>query len=138
LSRQWGALYIKYATSKNGIDWDRNNISSIPPSNEFEATACPCVLKDTGIYKMWYSRRNLVNFRTDRDQSYRAGYAESKNGIDWTRLDNKVDIDISEYGWDSEAIAYPYVVKIHDKLVIFYNGNGFGKTGFGYATYEQE
>jgi hypothetical protein len=53
-------------------------------------------------------------------------------------MDAKVGIDISEKGWDSEAIAYPYVIKVREKWYMFYNGNGFGKTGFGYAEYEQD
>jgi len=127
--------HIKYATSSNGIDWVRNNISCIPPSDEFEATARPCVLKDNGIYKMWYSKRSIINFRSDKKHSYRPGYAESEDGINWERLDGKVGIDVSDEGWDSEALAYPYVIKIKNKLIMFYNGNGFGKTGFGYAEY---
>ncbi len=128
--------HIKYATSKNGIDWKRENISCIPPNNAFEATARPCVIKDENLYKMWYSRRNLNEFRTDSKNSYRAGYAESLDGINWERLDEQAGIGLSKSGWDSEAIAYPYVIKIKNKLVMFYNGNGFGKTGFGYAIYE--
>ncbi len=128
--------HIKYATSQNGIDWFRENITCIPPESEFEATARPCVIKEMGIYRMWYSKRNLVNFRTNYKNAYRPGYAESEDGINWKRLDSKVEIDISDSGWDSEAIAYPYVIKVNDKLLMFYNGNGFGKTGFGYAEYE--
>lgn len=128
--------HIKYATSKNGIDWIRNNILCIPPRDEFEATARPCVIKENGKYKMWYSRRNLVDFRTNVKNSYRPGYAESIDGINWERLDDKLGLELSETGWDSEAIAYPYVIKIKGKYVMFYNGNGFGKSGFGYAVYE--
>ena len=128
--------HIKYATSFDGVDWKRENIVCIPPSNEFEATARPCVIKENGIYKMWYSKRSLIDFRTNPKNSYRAGYAESFDGINWKRLDQEVGIDVSEKGWDSEAIAYPYIIKANDKLIMFYNGNGFGKTGFGYAIYE--
>ena len=127
--------HIKYATSLNGIDWERKNISCILPSHEFEAVARPCVIKDKGLYKMWYSKRSLINFRTEKTHSYRPGYAESNDGISWVRFDKSVGIDVSEMGWDSEAISYPYVLKVVDKLIMFYNGNGFGKTGFGYAEY---
>lgn len=130
--------HIKYATSLNGIDWNRDNITCIPPVNEFEATARPCVIKENGIYKMWYSKRSLIDFRTNIRNSYRAGYAESTDGVKWIRIDAKVGIDISEKGWDSEAIAYPYVIKVKENWYMFYNGNGFGKTGFGYAEYEQD
>lgn len=136
--RQAGNPYhIKYAESENGIDWRRENVNCILPKNALEATARPCVIKDGSLYKMWYSRRDIIDFRTDKNHSYRAGYAESPDGLHWRKLDEKVGIDISEKkeDWDSEAIAYPYVLKLKHKLVLFYNGNNFGKTGFGYAEY---
>ena len=128
--------HIKYGTSENGIDWKREDAICIPPSDEFEATARPSVIKDRSGYKMWYSKRNLVDFRTEAKQSYRPGYAESKDGIHWQRLDERLELSLSDEGWDSEAIAYPYVREIGGKLVMLYNGNGFGATGFGYAVYE--
>jgi predicted GH43/DUF377 family glycosyl hydrolase len=128
--------HIKYGTSKNGIDWKREDAICIPPSDEFEVTARPSVIKDRSGYKMWYSKRNLVDFRTEAKQSYRPGYAESEDGVHWQRLDEKLDLSLSDEGWDSEAIAYPYVREIGGKLVMLYNGNGFGATGFGYAVYE--
>jgi len=129
--------HIKYATSRNGLDWVRNNTNCINPSNRYEATARPCILKMNNIYKMWYSKRDIRNFRTNKSRSYRPGYAESYDGINWDRKDHLVGIKISKNGWDSTAIAYPYVIKVKDKLVMFYNGNDFGKSGFGAAIYEE-
>ena len=40
-------------------------------------------------------------------------------------------IDVSESGWDSEMISYPYIVEGEGELFMFYNGNGFGRSGFG-------
>jgi predicted GH43/DUF377 family glycosyl hydrolase len=57
----------------------------------------------------------------------------SHDGIHWERKDDETGITVSEKGWDSEAIAYPYCIKVKNKWIMFYNGNGFGKTGFGYA-----
>jgi len=132
--------HIKYATSENGIDWRRDNISCIKPKTDLEATARPSVLKEIvdgkAIYRMWYSRRDLLDFRIDKKHDYRAGYAESSDGINWNRMDEQVGIDVSSEGWDSNAIAYPYVIRIKNQLIMFYNGNGFGKTGFGYAILE--
>ena len=51
--------------------------------------------------------------------SYRPGYAESTDGVHWRRLDENLDFPVSDDGWDSEAIAYPYVRKIAGKLVMF-------------------
>ena len=82
---------------------------------------------------MFYSFRNNVNYRSDVNASYRIGYAESTDGLDWTRKDEATGIDRSPAGWDSEMMAYPYVVIHQNKRYLFYNGNGFGKSGFGYA-----
>lgn len=126
--------HIKYATSENGIDWKRDNILCILPKNELEVSARPCVFHEDGIYKMFYSRRDILNFRTDKKHGYRGGYAESIDGINWERKDELFLLSPSDDdGWDSEAIAYPYLLKLGDKKIIFYNGNGFGRSGFGYA-----
>jgi hypothetical protein len=33
-------------------------------------------------------------------------------------------------------IAYPCVVRVGEKILMFYAGNGFGRDGFGYAELE--
>jgi predicted GH43/DUF377 family glycosyl hydrolase len=126
--------HIKYAESKNAFDWVREGHVAIDYKNENEAgLARPTVLKTGGKYRMWYSRRNLIGYKTDKSASYRIGYAESVDGKNWTRLDEQAGIDISPEGWDSEMICYPCAVEWDDKLFLFYNGNGFGRTGIGYA-----
>jgi len=42
-----------------------------------------------------------------------------------------VGIGLSEDGWDSEMICYPFVFRHKDKTYMLYCGNGYGKTGFG-------
>ncbi len=128
--------HIKYATSHDGIDWIRNNVDCILPLHELEVVARPSVLFENGVYKMWYSKRRIDGFRINSQNGYRGGYAESYDGVKWKRLDEMFGIGLSENDWDSEAIAYPYVFKLKGKYIMLYNGNGFGKTGFGYAIYE--
>lgn len=131
--------HIKYATSQNGIDWIKSYTTCIKPQDEFECTARPSVIKEDGKYRMWYSKRNMINFRTDYRNGYRGGFAVSDDGINWTRKDDEFGLDISSNpsDWDGQAIAYPYVIRVKDKLVMFYNGNGFGRTGFGYAILDE-
>lgn len=128
---------IKYAESLDGVQWNRNNDVCIHYKHDKEANARPSVIKENGIYKMWYCYRGSVDYRTNIEQSYRIGYAESKDGINWTRKDDEVGIDRSENGWDSEMMAYPYVYEHKGKKYMLYNGNGFGKTGFGYAVLDK-
>lgn len=125
---------IKYAVSDDGIHWktDLNNICI--PAGINEALAKPCVIKTKDKYLMWYSTRKTLDFRTNREKSYRIGYAESQDGFKWVRKDQEVGIDVSDAGWDSEMIAYANVIEQNDRYVMFYNGNGFGQSGIGYAT----
>jgi predicted GH43/DUF377 family glycosyl hydrolase len=127
--------HIKFATSENGIDWNKAYKTCIKPRNEFECTARPSVVMEHGKYLMWYSRRSMVDFRTNCQNGYRGGYAESVDGVNWMRKDDEFGLEVSDdpSDWDGAAIAYPYVIKLKNQYVMFYNGNGFGKTGFGYA-----
>jgi hypothetical protein len=117
--------HIKSAESKDGINWERAGIICVDFKSEDEyAIARPCVLREDGLYKMWYSYRG---------KSYRIGYAESKDGLHWERKDEQAGIDVSELGWDSEMIEYPFVFDHKGKRYMLYNGNDYGKTGIGLA-----
>lgn len=116
---------IKYAESKDGINWVREGKVAINYENDQDyAFGRPFVLKENEIYKMWYA------FRGDH---YLIGYAESKDGINWERKDKEVGIDVSTEGWDSEMIEYPCIFDWKGKRYMLYNGNGYGKTGIGLA-----
>ncbi len=126
--------HIKYAESADGVHWQREGIVCIDFRSDAEAGIVrPSVIKDGSLYRMWYSFRGLKHYRTDKSSSYRIGYAESPDGIAWARKDEDLGLDISASGWDSEMTAYPYVYVHGEQRYMFYNGNGFGKSGFGYA-----
>lgn len=121
--------HIKYAESDDGIHWQRNGLVAIDFANDKEyAISRPSVLWDKDRWKMWYSFRG---------QAYRIGYAESVDGKQWKRLDDQVGIDVSVAGWDSDMIEYPFVFDHKGQRYMLYNGNGYGKTGFGLAILEQ-
>ena len=129
--------HLKYAESDDGIDWTRAGVVAIDYKDEGEGgISAATILKEDGLYHMWYSYRRATGYREDRASSYRIGYAESADGLQWTRKDEAAGITISDEGWDSEMIAYPCVVRYGDKRFMFYNGNGFGRTGIGYAVSE--
>ena len=126
---KWNAPYqIKYAESEDGINWNRKGIVCIKLRKDENGIGRSTIIKVKDEYRMWYP------YSTDR---YRIGYAESIDGIKWNRKDKLVGINISDKGWDSESIEYPSIF-VHNKIkYMLYNGNGFGKTGFGYATSAQ-
>lgn len=132
---QWGKTQetmqhiIKYAESSDGIHWHRTNHIAVHLQHPGEyALSKPFVIKDQALYKMWYSYR-----ANGAIQTYRIGYAESKDGWNWERMDHKAGIDVSPEGWDSQMISYPYVFKHENQWFMLYNGNEYGKSGFGYA-----
>ena len=125
-----------YAISKDAILWKPSGKIIVNPIGSYEADCKPSIIEKNGIYHMWFSKRGSHNFRCPGETSYRLGYAYSTDLINWTRDDTKAGIEISEDGWDSDMICYPHIVKVENKYLMFYNGNGFGKSGFGYAELE--
>jgi predicted GH43/DUF377 family glycosyl hydrolase len=124
--------HIKYAESDDGIDWQRNGTVCMDYADEKETRiARPRVIHRGDTYRMWYCYAH-------GEQGYRIGYAESSDGKDWERMDDSVGITVSATGWDSQMMAYPYIVEHVDDLYMFYNGNEYGETGFGIAVLEEE
>src|SRR5260221_370189 len=119
-------VVVRTAVSDDGLRWDGETRVSVEPEGEDYAIGRPCVVRDGGLYRMWYSIRSFV-------RPYRIGYAESRDGVSWTRLDDDAGIGRSDQGWDSEMICFPYVVDAGDRRYLFYNGNRHGATGFGVA-----
>jgi len=122
---------IKYATSKDGEFWEKHGLAIPYELGVAQAFSRPTVIKDENGYHMWYS------FRSGDGTKYRIGYSHSQDGLSW---DRKADsgIDVSENGWDSEMICYPFVFEHNDKKYMLYNGNDYGKSGFGLAVMENE
>lgn len=120
---------IKYAESTDGITWQREGKVAIEIQNEAEyAFSKPCVLKENGVYKMWYSFRGQPGL-----DAYRIGYAESLDGRNWTRHDEQVRFVGEASEWDCDAQSYPFIMDWRGQRFMFYNGNRYGKTGFGLA-----
>lgn len=119
--------HIRYLESVDGLKWvgEGKQINFEIAEDEF-GFGRPFLIFDKGIFQMWYSIRK-------KSIPYRIGYAESSDGINWVRKDSMVGINVSNVGWDSEMICYPAIVKAQSKTFLFYNGNGNGKSGFGYA-----
>lgn len=131
--------HIKYAESADGIHWRREGRVCIDFKNEQEAGIVrPTLLQDENGYRMWFSCRSGHGYRSNREQAYRIGYAESADGLSWQRQDEKAGISPSAAGWDSQMLAYPCVHRCGNSIYLFYNGNGFGRSGFGYARARKE
>ena len=119
---------IKMARSKDGINWSRDGSTAIGLTPPERNIARPSVIRDADGYRMWYSVAS--------GHGYALAYAESLDGEDWTRLHEGGGLLKSDDGFDSQAVAYPNVIRIGEKTFMFYNGNGFGRTGLGVAVEE--
>lgn len=120
--------HIKYAESKNGVDWHREGLISIDYAYSDETNiARPWIIKENNVYKAFFSYSR-------GKQGYRIGYAESHDGgYKFERKDQEVNLNISERWFENDSIAYPAVI-IHNNLkYIFYNGDNFGKHGIALA-----
>jgi hypothetical protein len=121
---------IKYAESSDGINWIRKGIVSVDYKSQDESRVSRAsVIKEDGIYKMWHCYAMGSG-------GYRMGYAESGDGLRFERMDEKVGLDVSDSGWDSEMVCYPHVFTHKGQKVMLYCGNGYGRTGFGCAVME--
>jgi len=84
---------------------------------------------------MWFCHRGSKDFR-EGGEAYRIGYARSADLRHWERDDHAAGFEMSVSGWDAKMFAYPCVVDTPAGTLMFYNGNGFGASGFGWARLE--
>jgi predicted GH43/DUF377 family glycosyl hydrolase len=118
---------IKMAHSDDGKYWKRDGTICIDfKSNLEHALARPYVIYDKGLWKMWFSHKS-------NGTTYRLGYAESLDGIQWGRMDRLTGFDISDQGFDDDMVEYAALVRHNGKLFLFYNGNDYGYHGIGLA-----
>ena len=116
---------IKFASSEDGLAWRPHADVCIDFADAAEyALAKPCVLLIEGRFVMWYSYRGM---------SYLPGLAVSEDGVHWRRHDKRVGIAPSAQGWDSAMLCYPFILERNEDFFMFYNGNGYGASGLGFA-----
>lgn len=119
--------------------WGKFSDTIIDFKNNEEGGICrPSIIVENNNWHMWYCYRDLWDYRNNKQHSYKIGYAMPNFDIRdrWIRKDEDCLLELSSQGWDSEMLCYPYVIKFKDLYYMFYNGNGFGTSGFGYATLE--
>ncbi|MBR1942919.1 hypothetical protein IJ843_04210 [bacterium] len=120
---------LRYMESPDGIHYQNTPGEVIlPVADGFFRIGKPYIVKENGLYKMFYSDGG------DDGALYKLAYAESKDGIKWT----KKDINIPPSDWDCEMAEYPSFIRINGKGYLFYNGNKYGYHGFGYAELIEE
>lgn len=117
---------VRYIESEDGKTIPNKGAVVLRTTKNEYRIGRPYVVKDGKNYLMFYG------YSTE-EMPYRLGFAVSSDGLNWTRKDEDIGIDLSESGWDSEMMAYPCFLALKEKKYLFYNGNNYGRGGFGYA-----
>lgn len=123
---------IGYATSADGLEWERRAEPVLWPELPWEkyCTMCPHVNWDAEEkkFKMWYSAGRM-------QESDEIGYAESYDGIRWTKHpNNPVFTPDRNCYWEMSKVEACFVMKRPDYYYMFYLGiSGDAKAAAGLA-----
>ncbi len=118
---------LRHLTSADGKVWPgRGQIVMDYDDPDIHGFGRPYIWKENSMYKMLYSTRYM-------SVGYRLGYAESLDGMSWQRRDEKLNFIPSGDAWDSEMQCFGVLAEHNGRHFMFYNGNGYGKSGVGCA-----
>jgi hypothetical protein len=130
-----GLFRIGYAESTDGISWNKhtgNPVLAVGGVGTWDeaGVASPVVIKVGSTYKMWYTGK-------DASEILRIGYAESTDGITWTKSTSNPVLDKGT-GWEALGVGSPAVILDGGTYKMWYSGkSGSGPLGdlkIGYAT----
>jgi hypothetical protein len=126
---------IGHATSADGIEWVKEEARCIISDRigPDESQALPTVIAIDNRYHMFFCYRESFDFRKTQGRGYRIGHAWSDDLVDWNRDDQQPQLMGSHGEWDSDMQCYPHVFQCDGKVYLLYNGNEFGRYGFGLA-----
>ena len=120
---------VNYIVSKDGKSFGNlgKEIISIDPNVE-HGLGRPQICEFKDFILVFYTRR-FINHK------YGMGVALSSDFKNWERIDHWLDpISHGPHGdFDSDMVYFPAFIDTGKNQFLFYNGNGYGKDGFGFA-----
>ncbi|RBH90936.1 hypothetical protein BRL93_11300 [Xanthomonas oryzae pv. oryzae] len=96
-----------------------------PQGNEYRIGR-PRVYRLGKCYLMYFTRGDIHG-------GYVPGIAFSDDGVRWERDDSQLGLALSDDGWDAQTLCYPALIQHGERVLMFYNGNAMGHSGFGLA-----
>lgn len=129
---------IGHARSTDGVNWCKKEACQIIPDRlgPTESQALPTVIQIDGVHHMFFCYRESFDFRSAKGRGYRIGHAWSTDLVNWTRDDEACGLEGARGEWDEDMQAYPHVFECDGSIYLLYNGNAFGRDGFGAARLE--
>lgn len=117
---------IKYLETEDLLSLDEDGTVVLNTINDEYRVGRPWVVKtDNDKYAMFFGYGSINN-------TYKIGLAKSIDALIWERVDNDIfNFHSSLLDWDNQMNAYPSFVNINKRKLLFYNGNDYGKMGFG-------
>jgi hypothetical protein len=130
---------IGHAESTDGIHWVKEEARQIVADRlgADESQALPTVTEVDGRHHMFFCYRQTFDFRGNKERGYRIGHAWSEDLSNWTRDDDNPGLEVPPGDWDSDMQCYPHVFQCDGEVYLLYNGNEFGRYGFGLAVLER-
>ncbi|MDH6028037.1 hypothetical protein [Vibrio splendidus] len=124
---------LNFAESSNGHQWEQKGLAIPYELGKAQAFSRPTYVKINDKEHLWFS------YRSGTGEKYRIGHSlKSESGLWQLNVENPgIDVSQEKEAWDSEMICYPSILKHKHKTYMFYNGNGFGKSGIGLAVLEE-
>ena len=126
---------IGYATSNYGITWTHyasNPVLTSGASGSWDDYGVygPCVIKEGGTYKMWYTGYSASS------KVAQIGYATSTDGSSWTKHSSNPVLTIGSSGkWDEAGVGAPSVIKDGSTYKMWFGGSDVAQWWqIGYAT----
>ena len=124
---------IKEARSLDLVQWTPSDavvvdVAGATDPAEF-AISRPVILREPdNSLSMWYARRR---------PHYELGFARSVDGNRWQRRDQDLRFVGTPEAWEDKERTYPFVFDHDGRRYMLYNGNGYGREGFGIAILEE-
>ena len=130
---------IGHATSADGVKWIKEEALQIVPDRlgADESQALPTVVRIGSRHHLFFCYRQSFDFRTNPGRGYRIGHAWSDDLVNWHRDDDDPELTAEPDGWDSDMQCYPHAFTLDGEVYLLYNGNQFGRRGFGVARLER-
>ena len=121
---------IRYMESKDGLQFPASGRTVLDVQGAEHRVGRPNVTRTPdGRFLMFFG------YGSDA-RPYQLGLADSVDGLEWRRCDAELGLSLSAEGWDSQMMAYPAPITTRAGTFLFYNGNQYGRQGFGVAVLE--